>query len=63
MKRIAVISDTHNQLRPKGIQTITVCDAIIHGNDITNQQNFRSACHSMLFVAASVEKTIIPVKH
>ena len=38
MKRIAVISNTHNLLRPKGIQTITVCDIIIHGDYITNQQ-------------------------
>ena len=38
MKRIAVISDTHGLLRPEVIQTVTGCDAIIHGGDINNQQ-------------------------
>ena len=38
MTRVAVLSDTHGLLRPEVIQTITGCDAIIHGGDINSQQ-------------------------
>ena len=33
--RIAVISDTHNLLRPEVADVIKTCDAVLHGGDIS----------------------------
>lgn len=35
--KIAILSDTHNVLRPKVIEIIKDCDAVIHGGDIDSQ--------------------------
>lgn len=37
MKRIAVISDTHNVLRPQVLDVLRECDAIIHAGDFTSE--------------------------
>lgn len=35
MHRIAVISDTHNLLRPEVVEIISTCEAIVHAGDIS----------------------------
>ena len=35
--KIAVLSDTHNVLRPEVIEIIKGSDAVIHGGDINSQ--------------------------
>lgn len=37
MKKIAVISDTHNVLRPQVVDEIKKCDAVIHAGDFTSE--------------------------
>ena len=36
--RIAVISDTHNLLRPEVLEHLKECEAILHGGDISSQE-------------------------
>ena len=36
--RIAVLSDTHNLLRPEVIEQLKTCEVILHGGDISNQK-------------------------
>ena len=45
--RIAVISDTHNLLRPEVVEIIKTCDAVLHGGDISGPETLekiRRAC-------------------
>ena len=45
--RIAVISDTHNMLRPEVVEVIKTCDAVLHGGDISGPETLdkiRRAC-------------------
>lgn len=35
--KIAILSDTHNLLRPEVIEIIKCSDAVIHGGDINSQ--------------------------
>ena len=35
--RVAIISDTHNLLRPEVIERLQGCDHILHGGDISSQ--------------------------
>ena len=47
--RIAVISDTHNLLRPEVVEIIKTCDAVLHGGDISGPETLekiRRACGS-----------------
>lgn len=37
MIKIAVISDTHNVLRPQVVEKIKKCDAVIHAGDFTSE--------------------------
>lgn len=37
MQRIAVISDTHDVLRPQVLEVIRTCDAVIHAGDFTKE--------------------------
>lgn len=37
MRKIAVISDTHNVLRPQVVEEIKKCDALIHAGDFTSE--------------------------
>lgn len=37
MMKIAILSDTHNLLRPDVIEIIKGCNAVIHGGDINSQ--------------------------
>lgn len=36
--RIAVISDTHNMLRPEAAEVIKTCEAVLHGGDISGPE-------------------------
>ena len=36
--KIAILSDTHNLLRPEVLDTIRGCDVILHGGDISSQK-------------------------
>jgi len=38
--RIAVISDTHNLLRPEVAAVIKTCDVVLHGGDISGPATF-----------------------
>ena len=38
--RIAVISDTHNLLRPEVAEILKTCEAVIHGGDISGPETF-----------------------
>ena len=45
--RIAVISDTHNLLRPEVAEVIKTCDVVLHGGDISGPETLekiRIAC-------------------
>lgn len=45
--RIAVISDTHNLLRPEVAEVIKTCEAVLHGGDISGPETLekiRSLC-------------------
>ncbi len=47
--RIAVISDTHNLLRPEVAEVIKTCEVVLHGGDISGPQTLemiRGACGS-----------------
>lgn len=47
MHRIAVISDTHNLLRPEVAEVIGTCEAVLHGGDISGPdtlEKIRSLC-------------------
>ena len=35
--RLAILSDTHNLLRPQVLEAIQGCDAILHGGDCSRQ--------------------------
>lgn len=53
--KVAVLSDTHNLLRPEVLEVIGDCDAIIHGGDISSQKtldtiNEKKKEHASLFV-------------
>lgn len=37
MKKIAVLSDTHDILRPQVLDLASSCDAVIHAGDFTNE--------------------------
>ena len=38
MRKIAVLSDTHDLLRPEVLERIQTCDGLIHGGDINSQR-------------------------
>lgn len=38
MRKIAVLSDTHDLLRPEVLERIRTCDGLIHGGDINSQR-------------------------
>ena len=38
MTRIAVVSDTHGQLRPSVIPALEHCDRVLHAGDVGNQE-------------------------
>ena len=37
MKKIGILSDTHGLLRPKVLDELQDCNAILHGGDINRQ--------------------------
>ena len=36
-KRIGIISDTHNLLRPEVLEILKGCDCILHAGDVTKE--------------------------
>lgn len=42
--RIAVISDTHNLLRPEVAEVIKTCEVVLHGGDISGPQTLEMIC-------------------
>ena len=60
--RIAVISDTHNMLRPEVVEVIKTCDAVLHGGDIsgpatttaTGQQIYHTSLKCSYTAASSI---------
>ncbi|MBQ8053310.1 MAG: metallophosphoesterase family protein [Lachnospiraceae bacterium] len=54
--RIAVISDTHNLLRPEVAEVIKTCEVVLHGGDISGPQTLemiRGACGGSVSSSAS----------
>ena len=57
--RIAVISDTHNTLRPEVAEVIKTCELVLHGGDISSPETLekiRSLFSSDAVVNASAEE-------
>lgn len=59
MKRIAVISDTHNVLRPQVMEVLRGCDIIIHAGDFTSERILDELRHlaSVYVVRGNNDKT------
>lgn len=44
--KVAVLSDTHNLLRPEVLEIVRDCGAIIHGGDISSQKVLDTICEN-----------------
>ena len=36
-KKLGIISDTHNKLRPEVLEILKTCDCILHAGDVTKE--------------------------
>ena len=37
-KKLGIISDTHNKLRPEVLEILKTCDCILHAGDVTKEE-------------------------
>ena len=57
--RIAVISDTHNLLRPEAAEVIRTCEVVLHGGDISGPdtlEKIRNLCGSLYVVRGNNDR-------